>query len=466
MFELKGRQKDILALSPMGHNVVLGAAGSGKTTLAVYRAELLANIDKESKVLLLTYNTALISYMKTLTSGQIPKNIIIEHYHKFARGYLNSLGKMKDNCIIDRKRKEKLISEAVADLRNTHKDNSTFKRSDETFFGEIKFIQEFGVASLGEYEEIERIGRASTNIKRENRKYFYKVYGKYKELRNTSGYKYDWEDIAYYVNEELKKDKRKKIYKHVIVDEGQDFSPMMLKSLINLIPEDGSFIFFGDVAQQIYGSRLSWRNAGIKIKDDHIWKFENNYRNTKEILEFSKDLIKSEFWRTKVPEDLISSINPKAAGPKPVLKRFDDQNAELLWLLDALKEFQNSLTVVVLRTWKDLEFMQKYLSSNNVQCHVLSDSMNYYGMKKMVFADTYHSVKGIEFENVFLPFLNKDTFPDVDKIKTSTNIEDAWADELKLLYVAVTRAKQNLIMTYNGQISPLFPEDSSNYDKR
>lgn len=39
----KGIQLEVLDLKPIGHNVVLGTAGSGKTTLAIYRAIGLAN---------------------------------------------------------------------------------------------------------------------------------------------------------------------------------------------------------------------------------------------------------------------------------------------------------------------------------------------------------------------------------------------------------------------------------------
>ena len=57
---------------------------------------------------------------------------------------------------------------------------------------------------------------------------------------------------------------------------------------------DGSFTFFGDVAQQIYGSRLSWRDSGINT--DKIWRFNVNYRNPSTITSFAKDITKSEYW--------------------------------------------------------------------------------------------------------------------------------------------------------------------------
>ena len=46
---------------------------------------------------------------------------------------------------------------------------------------------------------------------------------------------YDWDDIALYVYEGLLEDKKPRRYQHIIVDEGQDFSPMMLRSLIEAV---------------------------------------------------------------------------------------------------------------------------------------------------------------------------------------------------------------------------------------
>jgi len=57
----------------------------------------------------------------------------------------------------------------------------------------------------------------------------------------------------------------------------------MLQSLVAAVPEGGSITFFGDVAQQIYGGRISWRNAGLQVDNSHIWRFDQNYRNSKEI---------------------------------------------------------------------------------------------------------------------------------------------------------------------------------------
>jgi superfamily I DNA/RNA helicase len=162
---------------------------------------------------------------------------------------------------------------------------STFARPVQTFLEEIQFIERFGISNLEEYFKIERIGRADTNIKRENRKWFFTVYEEYLKQRAVKGYLYDWDDIATSVYNSLLEDSQPRRYKHIIVDEGQDFSPMMLKSLVHAVPTDGTFTFFGDVAQQIYGNAISWKSSGIDVRK--VWRFENNYRNPYEVAVFA-----------------------------------------------------------------------------------------------------------------------------------------------------------------------------------
>lgn len=86
----KGIQLEVLDLKPIGHNVVLGTAGSGKTTLAIYRAIGLANYSPKDNILLITFNTTLVKYLEAIVGSELPPNIHVRNYHKFARGYLAS----------------------------------------------------------------------------------------------------------------------------------------------------------------------------------------------------------------------------------------------------------------------------------------------------------------------------------------------------------------------------------------
>lgn len=82
--QVKGKQKEVLDLKPEGHNVILGTAGSGKTTLAIYRAIYLAKYDPDEKVLLVTFNKTLVKYLEAIANSELPQNIEVRNYHKFA----------------------------------------------------------------------------------------------------------------------------------------------------------------------------------------------------------------------------------------------------------------------------------------------------------------------------------------------------------------------------------------------
>jgi hypothetical protein len=89
-----GRQKEVLYLPAKGHTVVLGTAGSGKTTLAVLRSlYYLADptTDHAGRVLLVTFNKCLVSYLRALAGG-FTGSVDVRNCHHFARGYLNSRG--------------------------------------------------------------------------------------------------------------------------------------------------------------------------------------------------------------------------------------------------------------------------------------------------------------------------------------------------------------------------------------
>ena len=457
-----GKQNEVLALPAVGHTVVLGTAGSGKTTMALLRAIGLAHLPEHPNVLVVTFNGALVQYMAQIGSG-CPQNITIESFHKFARGYLNSLGKMpQKNGILGTDNKSKYIERALNSVKADYSGESTLNRPLSVFVDEITFIERFGFQSLDEYVMAERIGRASANIKRENRKWFYEVYETYLELRKNGGYLYDWDDLAFYVYHEFLADKNERRYAHIIVDEGQDFSPMMIKALTEAVADEGSFTFFGDVAQQIYGGRLSWRDSGIRIRENKIWKFDRNYRNPATVAEFAKDITRSDYWNNS--EDMVIPTDLIAAGPKPVLVRFETKKCELDWLVERIRaNISVSSNVVVCRNRAIIAQLQQIFSQSGISATVINKDQAGFATVKGVYLSTFHSVKGLEFENVFVPFLTKGIFPDSDTIDKATDKQAALADELKLLYVAATRSKYGLFMSYHQTLSSLFPEKATSY---
>jgi superfamily I DNA/RNA helicase len=92
---------------------------------------------------------------------------------------------------------------------------------------------------------------------------------------------------------------------------------------------------------------------------------------------------------------------------------------------------------------------------------------NYNDSKKPIFYTDIYSVKGLEFDYIFIVNFDKNNYPKKSKIikvqkyhniqssdsgklykQDKQEIED---EEKKLLYVAITRAKKNVFLTYSGE---------------
>jgi len=165
------KQREVLYMPATGHSAVLGTAGSGKTTLALYRSAYLSepSMPHAGKTLLLTFNRALVTYLKYLKPAEL-RNVQIETYHTFARGYLNVRGKMRSNCICsDPDKRRGYISRAVKDVESGYEPSKFFKRPIEFFMDEIQWIFSHGITSSDEYVKVDRVGRIGTNLSRYHR---------------------------------------------------------------------------------------------------------------------------------------------------------------------------------------------------------------------------------------------------------------------------------------------------------
>lgn len=76
----------------------------------------------------------------------------------------------------------------------------------------------------------------------------------------------------------------------------------------------------------------------------------------------------------------------------------------------------------------------------------------------------YHSAKGLEFDTVIMPFCGAAHMPYPD-VTAAFGPEGAAAREARLMYVGITRARTDLLLTYSGEITPLLPDDGALYAK-
>lgn len=453
-----GRQKEVLYLPAHGHVVVLGTAGSGKTTMAVHRALYLANpkTDHHGRTLLLTFNRCLVAYLRSLAET-IPSEVMVENYHKFARGYLSRRGRMRNKSICEPGLQRGLCESAVATMLE-RSDQAILKRPVDFLLEEFRWLAQHGITTEHEYVQADRVGRAGTRIARADRPAVFQLYERYRELRALRGKDYDWDDLSHAVLEEFQQDGSARRYRHIVIDEGQDFSPMMLRSLAAAIPGDGSLTFFGDMAQQIYGNKMSWRSAGLTVSQP--WRFQDNYRNTRQVAQLALAIAALPLFPGD--PDLVEPKSPLADGPPPALVSFSTEGAEIQFVSDRASRLGETGTVAIL--FRDREQEHRLPAQIRKNATRLHRDLENWPLTPGIFYGTYHSAKGLEFDAVLLPLLSRGRLPHPPDV-VAFGEDDAAARDARLLYVAVTRARSTLILTYSGKPTPLLPVDKALYDR-
>ena len=240
-------------------------------------------------------------------------------------------------------------------------------------------------------------------------------------------------------------------YGAVMIDEGHDFKPEWLKLVAQMVdPMTNSLLVLYDDAQSIYATnakrKFSFSSVGIQAKG-RTTILRLNYRNTSEVLsvayEFARDFIRPE----EAEEDGVPLLQPQSAGrrgPLPILNEVSTLKQEVDYLSNEFKIMNKQG-----RPWREMavvyrnnfigEETTKRLRASGIPVEWLSERE---GTKKFrpnensVKVLTMHSSKGLEFPVVAIPGLGFMPYPDQDE-----------REEAKLLYVAMTRAMDALLMT-------------------
>ncbi|MEA2602288.1 MAG: hypothetical protein QOF89_3280 [Acidobacteriota bacterium] len=347
---------------------------------------------------------------------------------------------------------ETCCRQAVEEVKRKGVRNPILGRPIEFLVEEFRWLAQNGIRTLDDYIEADDVGCEGSRILPNDRDVVFSTYERYLDIRSSRGKLYDWDDLAQTVLSEFESDSGKRLYKHVIIDEGQDISPVMIRSLVAAIPADGSLTFFGDMAQQIYGNKISWRTAGLAVRNRDVWRFEENYRNTKQIAQLALAISQTPYYRGVA--DLVEPKSPAADGPLPALVAFSSESEEMRFVAERAQKLAETGTVAVLFRDRELEKQLSRLVS--VPATRLHRELIRWPSGPGLFYGTYHSAKGLEFDTVFVPFVSNARLPhppDVDAF----GLDEAASRDVKPLYVAVTRAKSNLVLTHTGDPTPLLP---------
>lgn len=240
-------------------------------------------------------------------------------------------------------------------------------------------------------------------------------------------------------------------YGAVMIDEGHDFEPEWFKLVVQMVdPVSNSMLVLYDDAQAVYtkGERrkFSFDSVGIQARGrTSILKL--NYRNTLEVLSVARAFASELLSDQKSDEDGAPIIVPESAGRSGRMPEFfnvDSAQAEAKLIAERIQDEINqgrnlSDIAVIYRREHHAESIEQQLTDRGITFR----SANSQTSKRELFAGepavklvSMHSSKGLEFHTVLIPGLGH--------LPLKREPEEA---EARLLYVAMTRATDRLIMT-------------------
>jgi DNA helicase-2/ATP-dependent DNA helicase PcrA len=305
-----------------------------------------------------------------------------------------------------------------------------------------------------------------TQSKIEKYKELSKYFKKYQEFLGEKG-KIDYDDMIMNSVEKLKNYEKiledwQGRYDHVIVDEFQDNNYLQTE-IARLLSPKGHVTVVGDEDQCIYvfqGAHVE----NFEHFEDHFKHFNvekktlrTNYRSTEEIVDKSSKLMDNV--KDRVTKDLIAHRNEK--GNPVVMIECEKQEDEFDYICKKIMELQESISpplslkdfAVFFRKNRDVYNFINFLKNNpSPDIRNLQDA----NIKNI------HKSKGEEYRVVFVAHVENDNIPTsfqekdfevpVALQKFKQDLDDSIAherEERRVLYVAMTRAKDHLFLTYH-----------------
>ncbi len=450
-------QRKIVNRNYNGPARVLGGAGTGKTVVAMHRAKFLAaQISSNERILFTTYTANLAADIKEnlrkICSLEELRRIEVIHLDAWVNQYLRGAGfsaHIEYDSIQDMWEKAVLIANVGLPF-------------DAQFYEEEwnRVVVSQEALSLEQYVRASRNGRG-TRLDRKKRMMVWQVMDAYQTLMKENQVR-DINTAMYECRKLLEASSGRPLYKHVIVDEAQDFSDNAYRLIRALVGKEhpNDIFIVGDAHQRIYKNKPVLSKCGISVRGrSSILKI--NYRTTEEIRKYAFALLNGiSFDDLDEGTDSGDRCQSLTHGNKPVVRNFKDANAEFGYLVGEIGKLQKSGVslaniCVVARTNKLVDDYIAQFTKAGIKSYAIkrnrTDNRNYDGLR----VATMHRVKGLEFQYVFVAAVNNRIVPLPSAINHTDAVSEAeaMASEKCLLYVALTRAQKGAYITSYGKSS-------------
>ena len=484
---LHPQQRALVERRANGPMRVSGGAGTGKTVIAVHRAVELAKRDKadgqEPRILLTTYTRNLADDLRRQVAQLEPRlpfteklsesGVMVSGLDRVARMILQQAGAKISPIaqeVIGQPRgrvltypRENVWQEVLTLMGDELPENLRSADFLESEYELIVLPQR--VTTLKQYLRVRRPGRGVA-LDRSKRAAVWKAMERYRDRSADLGVTSFAEQLALaaaWLDHEAGLGTPRP-FRHVLVDEAQDLTPAHLQLLRALVEPGPDDLFLAeDSHQRIYGKKITLSHYGIQVRG-RSRRLTRNYRTTRQNLDVAFGILDPGTYEDMEGQAEEHRYVSPRSGPEPLLlhavDRADelDKAAELLrvWLeQDRNSEDSAPETIAILvRDRYQRDAVVNGLAQHGVEVRAVDREAAGRGRPVVM---TMHRAKGLEFRKVLLFDVSSNAIPRSlrDQQYSEADRDDALLRERSLLYVAATRARDQLAISWSGEASPL-----------
>ena len=254
-------------------------------------------------------------------------------------------------------------------------------------------------------------------------------YIKYEVISNHEKGIIDEDDlpVLFYIHMLLEGIDEKSKYKHIVVDEAQDYSPFQIY-LINSLSMGNSLTLVGDLAQGIYHYKgiRTWNDIteGVFEGKATFITLSQSYRSTVEIIEFANSALKAQGLGLKSAKPVLRH------GEKPEVIKSVSRRESVRLIEEIVKRLNSKgkhSIAVITKTYNEAKLLEKELKKHTDLEFTLIKGNEKESPKTDIIVIPAYLTKGLEFDGTIIYNPTEKNYPD--------NILNQ-----RLLYVALTRA--------------------------
>ncbi len=453
-------QRRLVERSWSGPVRVLGGAGTGKTVVAMHRAAWLLQhsfMAEDDRVLFTTFTRNLAADIqanlaKLLAPAEL-RRVEVIHLDKWVADFLNGRGyRYEIDYFQSGSGRLWTLWQQAMDLAAGLPFASSFYREEWEYV-----VQAQGCRNDEDYLHARRRGRG-VRLSRGDRRAIWRVFQEYqalleeKRLRESTDAMRDAAALL---------ERREAVlgYRSVIVDEAQDMSTVAFQLLRQIIPQqrENDLFIVGDGHQRIYRRQVVLSQAGVNVVG-RSRRLRINYRTTDEIRRFAVAMLEG-LTVDDLDEgaDTTQGYRSLVHGVAPQVVVASTLSAEVDAIASFIARDDVSRTCLVARTGPLVDTYTRALEERGLKVYRLRRSAAEDHREPGLRVATMHRVKGLEFDRVIVAGAARGVIPlalAIDSTDDPAVKENLERQERALLYVAVTRARREVLISAAGHPSP------------